>query len=164
MSFLSFDEITPHHIFIAYEVYYFKFEDSKILEWVRGSKGITKKIGDLDVAELIRLNNKNPQQLKTVKNRFKQVYKKYWQSELSREDSEKIAKQLFMARLKEYIEENCKPNDLCRMITPIENNYDFPDWLGDMYNSCAWIDDNYESSMCRHLEADARQLLHKLQS
>ena len=72
---------------------------------------------------------------------------------------EAIAKALFEARLKEYLSGRCKPWDVCRMISPIEQLYDFPRWLGAMYDVCDWIEPTTSRAECAHLEDGIRRHL-----
>lgn len=73
--------------------------------------------------------------------------------------SETIAKTLLEARLKEYLSGSCKPWDVCRMVSPIEQLYDFPQWLGAMYDVCDWIEPTTSRAECAHLEEGIRRHL-----
>ena len=39
----------------------------------------------------------------------------------------------------EAIEGKSRIWDVCCMVSQIEERFDFPDWLGDMYNVCDWL-------------------------
>ena len=45
------------------------------------------------------------------------------------------------------------------MINPIEQLYSFPDWLGNMYNVCDWIEPETKPVECSHLEAEVESTL-----
>jgi hypothetical protein len=73
--------------------------------------------------------------------------------------SEAIAKALFEARLQEYLAGTSEPWGVCRMVSPIEQLYDFPQWLGSMYDSCDWIEPDTSRVECAHLADGIRRHL-----
>ncbi len=48
------------------------------------------------------------------------------------------------------------------MINPIEQIYDFPKWLGNIYNACEWIEPDTLPVDCKHLEDEIKDCLNKL--
>ena len=76
--------------------------------------------------------------------------------------AEALAKSLLQARLEVYLAGQCQPWEVCRMIQPIETLYDFPDWLGSLYQACDWIGPASLPVDCRHLELHIREYLKKI--
>ena len=75
--------------------------------------------------------------------------------------AEATAQHLFRTRLQDYLNDQCRPWDVCRMIGPIEDLFD-PDWLGGMWNACDWIDSLTAPADCRYLEDAIRECLSNL--
>ena len=74
-------------------------------------------------------------------------------------DGESCARSMFTSRLREYLSGECQPWDVCRMISLIEQLYDFPDWLGRMYDACDWVEPNTKRDEHPQLAVEVRQHL-----
>ncbi|GAB5482160.1 MAG: hypothetical protein Pars92KO_19170 [Parasphingorhabdus sp.] len=116
-----------------------------------------------ELFEIVSLNQKQRDQLERVEVLLKQfVDRTYPDFDLKSREGEAIAISFWMKRLQEYINEECKPWELCRMIGPIEDLYQFPEWLGDMYNSCDWVEPNTDRNDFEHLYKDCKRLLSEI--
>ena len=73
--------------------------------------------------------------------------------------AEEFARRCFERRLHQYLAGTCTPWGVCKMVTPIESMFDFPRWLGNMYNLCDWIEPETPATDCRHLEEGIREVL-----
>ena len=83
---------------------------------------------------------------------------------MSSKEAENVAVLWLSLRLKEYIDGKRLPWELCRMVQPIESFYDFPKWLGNLFNSCDWLGPDSKSEDCKHLVVEAQTLLDSLTS
>ena len=114
-------------------------------------------------SDLLRINPNQIRDVEKAHSRLVQfVAKEYPDFSFKSKDSEHQAKLLLVDRLKAYIDERCRPYDLCKMAEAIENTFDYPDWLGDLWNACDWIEPNTLPCDCRHLQPFARELLEAL--
>lgn len=155
--------LSPTEVFVARSIEY--CDDMDILNWVRETTHLDRFSEDHLVTELLSTNNKVKEQLDQVEPKFKYLIKKYWPDfQINHIDSELIAKSLFVERLGDYLAGKCNPWDICRMVGPIENFYDFPRWLGDMYNACDWIEPDAKPCDNRHLEGEIKVLLKQIQT
>lgn len=149
---------SPIEAYIAHSVAY--FSDDDLIGWAVDYVGENEAWDDPDLIELTMLNRKQPRQVETACVLLKRsIQKQSPDFILSDRNAESQARHLFRLRLAAYLAEECKPYDVCRMVDPIEQLYDFPSWLGDMYNACDWIEPDTEPSGCRHLEQAIRETL-----
>ncbi len=147
--------MSPIEVFIARSICY--CDDYDVLAWARSRSQLDEHADDPNVAILLSTNDKSARQVEQVESIFASIVKTNWPSfRLSSSNSEKIARSLFEGRLQEYIDELCRPWDVCRMIHPIEELFDFPRWLGRMFDACDWIGPDTESVDCRHLMDEIR--------
>ena len=150
--------MTPREAYVARAIEF--FDDCALLEWIRESACLDEYRTDSDVAELLATNNKRPEQVERVGKKFESLVLKYWDPfDLRSEEANQIAEALFMKKLAMYVDEKCQPYDLCRMIGPLEHMCDFPEWLGDMFNCCDWVEPCTARVDRRELEDEAARLL-----
>ena len=124
----------------------------ELLEWVRSSGALDKVAGDPDVAMSRSTNHERKDQMDLVVPTFERIAtEQFAETILSDAAAEHFARHLFECRLQEYLEKKCTPWQVCRMISPIESQFDFPDWLGDMYNTCDWVEPCTSRADCRWL-------------
>lgn len=55
-------------------------------------------------------------------------------------EGEALARDLLAGIELKYLAHHIRPYELCRLVTPIEDAYDFPVWLGNLYDACDWIE------------------------
>lgn len=157
---MNLSKLLPTEVFIAMSIEF--YDNTDVLKWGRETTHLDHFAGDPFVPELLSINNKVQAQLDLVPKIFEYFIKKtYPDFQISHPDSEMIAKSLFEIRLRDYLDDKCRPWDVCRMIGPIENFYDFSEWLGNMYHACDWIEPNHKPVNCRHLEDEIKVLLKK---
>jgi hypothetical protein len=58
-----------------------------------------------------------------------------------------------------YLAGEIPPYDLCRLVSPIEQVFDFPRWLGNLYNACDWIEPETKREDVPHLEDEVTAML-----
>jgi len=147
----------PTHI--AYEVGY--LNDRELVNWAVGYLPTSEYFSeDLDLIELVSINEKQAREIEKAGDILSKFIIRQWpEFQLSGSKSEHYAKKFFYERLREYLEGGCRLYDVCRMISPIEQIFDFPDWLGNMYNACDWIEPDSKPVNCRYLESEIEQVL-----
>ena len=153
------DTLTPSQAYIALLIEY--FDESDLLEWARSYRMEHSELStDSPLLEMLRINRKQNDLVAKVRALMASfVTGVEPRFDVHCKDSQEAAKALFVSRLKQYLSEGCSPWQLCRMVPPIEALYDYPSWLGDMYNACDWIGSGAEPVDCRHLELAVRSHL-----
>ncbi len=115
---------------------------------------------DPDLIELASINEKNKFEVEKAGIFLANFVKKQWPDYvLKNNKAETYAKEYFKTRLKEYLIGQYSPYELCRMVTLIEEAFDFPKWLGNMYNACDWIEPHTSRAECKYLEAEIEKTL-----
>lgn len=150
-------QFTPVQALIAREIEY--WNDGDVLAWASDYAQKNDVWNSIAFTDLVSLNAKRSQEVEKAHSllaRF--VTEKDPTFSIRTRASEHQARLFLLDRLSCYIEEKCRPYDLCKMAVAIENTFDFPDWLGDLWNACDWIEPETRPSDCRHLEAYAREL------
>ncbi len=147
----------PTHI--AYEIGY--LNDRDLVEWAVSYLPTSDYFGDdPDLVDLVSINTKQVREIEKAGDILSRFISRQWpEFRIDGKKSEHYVKKFFHERLREYLEGGCKPYDVCRMIAPIEQIFDCPDWLGNMYNACDWIEPEHKSIDCRHLEGEIEQAL-----
>ena len=150
---------SPLPTYIAYKVGY--FTDSDLIEWANAYLPNSIYFTDNpDLIELMLINTKVKNELEKAGTCLKNFIDKQWPKfNLSSSKAEMYAEKFFMSRLKEYLADRCRLYDVCKMISPIEQIYDFPDWLGNMYNACNWIEPETLPADCKYLEPEIEKTL-----
>ncbi|MEQ1490461.1 MAG: hypothetical protein ABL932_07935 [Terricaulis sp.] len=76
--------------------------------------------------------------------------------------SEQFGKALFKGKLEQYLAKQCSPWQVCNMVAAVERAYDYPSWLGDMWNACDWVDPSHTHETFSHLRWEVEITLAKL--
>ena len=77
--------------------------------------------------------------------------------DLSSKSSEAYARSRFRAAVQSLVDERIRPYELCRLVQPIEELFDFPKWLGNFYSECDWIEPETKPVDARHLYEYAKE-------
>jgi hypothetical protein len=115
---------------------------------------------DPDVLELASLpigNVRKEEQASLLLNRVVERWVPGFQ--ISSKESEAYARECFLRMCQRLLDGDIRPYELCRMVDPIEQAFQFPDWLADFYSHCDWIEPSSEPVDCRHLYEYAEQYL-----
>lgn len=75
--------------------------------------------------------------------------------ELTDPASKHFAKELWFDCLRQYVMGQGQPDDICGMVGKIEVNFDYPDWLGRMYDVCDWVPNDRQKTPEILREAEA---------
>ena len=145
---------SPLPTYIAYEVGY--FTDTDLIKWIIEYLPNSEYFNDdSNLIELMSINTKVKSEVEKAGTCLRYFIVKQWpEFNLKSSKGEIYAKKYFKRRLKEYLTAQCRPYDVCKMISPIEQIFDFPNWLGNMYNACDWIEPETLPADCRHLESE----------
>lgn len=75
---------------------------------------------------------------------------------------EACGKGLLKARLQRYLASEDLPATVCRMVSPIEHWFDYPVWLGNLYNVCDWTDEKTPREGFHEIRDEAERLVNLL--
>ncbi len=152
--------ITPAQAYIAFQIGY--LDAASAIEWaVKAASDDPKYWQHPDFAELASFNPNRMQECEGVGERLARIVGTF-APDFQAANEELFAKKLFRARLEDYVAETCTPWQVCRMVTAIENVFDYPDWLGNMYNACDWIEPDTMPVDCRPLLVEVSDTLKHL--
>jgi hypothetical protein len=79
--------------------------------------------------------------------------------DMKESEAQAFGRAAFVQVCRRYLAEDLPPHDVCRLIGPIEQTFDYPAWLGDFYNQCDWCDPGSTRSDFEHLAAYVTQFL-----
>jgi hypothetical protein len=150
---------SPLPTYIGYEVGY--FTDTDLVDWAVQYLPTSEYFSDdPDLVELASINEKNKFEVEKAGDHLRAFVKKQWPDySLKNNKAEIYAKKYLKSRLREYLAGQCSPYEVCRMVTPIEQVFDFPKWLGNMYNACDWIEPNTSRADCKHLDSEIEKTI-----
>lgn len=84
-------------------------------------------------------------------------------------EAEVMAAKLLLEVASDYLVGNVKPSDVCAVINNIDCGFlgaprglpdkiaYYPEWLGNLYNSCDWCDGSWTQSNAPHLKRDLQE-------
>ena len=146
---ISDDAVTPDAPFptlVAYSIGY--YETVGLIQWAAATvSSQTSNTGQTPHPGLIALMRLNPKQPRQA-DQAGELFSAYIQAvcpahSLTTPEGEYYANQYFRKRLQQFLDHQCTPWQVCRMISPIEQIYDHPPWLGGMYAACDWVDPSW---------------------
>ncbi len=76
-------------------------------------------------------------------------------------EHEDVAKEIWPERVARYVQEDLPPRFLCGVIWKLEELYDFPEWLGDIYNACDWSGETSSRADFPQVEQEASEILRR---
>lgn len=75
----------------------------------------------------------------------------------SSHEAEAYARKSFVQFCSRLVAEEIRPYEFCRVISPIEQLFEFPLWLGEFFNHCDWCEPESSRSDFSHLIEYAAQ-------
>ncbi|RUU26824.1 hypothetical protein [Mesorhizobium sp. M6A.T.Ce.TU.016.01.1.1] len=134
--------------------------DVDIVGWANSHTAPPSYAEDAAYVQLARCNPRNAVRLAKAHGRLRSLVARSFPDFNDKSDEAKeIARKLFLRRIRTYLDGEIEPFQICRMVSPIENKYDFPLWLGDLYNGCDWMDENATREQASHLRWMIEQIL-----
>jgi hypothetical protein len=134
--------------------------DSDIADWASRHTASSSYSQDPDYIQLVRFNRHNPGNAGKLQQHLTslvlRIFPEFgYKSRITHD----IARMLFLRRIRNYLDGDLDPMQICRMVAPIENRYDFPPWLGDLYNACDWMDERTTRDKAAHLRIAIEEIL-----
>jgi hypothetical protein len=77
-------------------------------------------------------------------------------------EAERIARALFRRACTDYLGGRLSPSQICALVYPIEQVFDFPSWLGHLYDACDWRVADPTPSQVPFLAEEVAKLLRAL--
>ena len=77
-------------------------------------------------------------------------------------DGERIARTLFTELCRGYLRGEERPVDLCEAARTAEWVYDFPSWIGDLWNACDGLGEDVASEDVPHLTREVERVLDRI--
>lgn len=134
-------------ILVAYELGAIREDD--VVEWAGQQLALELDSDVPAVAYLASLDRRQVDEVRTTLHRVHEAVDPEF-TVRSRE-GEAIARNLLCGLAVRYLTRQIRPYELCRLVTPIEDAYDFPAWLGDLYNACDWTEPETTIDEVAHL-------------
>ncbi|RWD61913.1 MAG: hypothetical protein EOS36_16555 [Mesorhizobium sp.] len=148
----------PRSVLIAREIG--AISDADIVSWASRHAAPQDYAEDIDYLRLVRCNPKNAIALANAHGHLKSLITRRFPGFNDRsEEASQIAREMFLRRLRAYLQDDIDPFYICRMVSPIEERYEFPRWLGDLYNACDWTDERTTREQASHLREAIQQIL-----
>ncbi|MFD9897539.1 hypothetical protein [Mesorhizobium sp. NPDC059025] len=140
----------PTTVLIAREIN--AISDLEIIIWANRHRPSESYADDADFLNLARSNPRNEGNLGKARQHLDElVGRRFPAFSLTSKEGEEIARSIFLRRIRAYLDDASKPFQTCRMLSPIESLYGYPEWLGDFDNGCDWIDQRTEREDAQHL-------------
>jgi len=74
-------------------------------------------------------------------------------------EAEDHARRAFVRHVQQLLDGDLSIHQFCVAITPIEESFDFPRWLGDFFDKCDWSEPDSQAHTFPHLFDYARKYL-----
>jgi hypothetical protein len=148
----------PRTVLVAREIE--AISDADILGWAGLHVALPNYAADANCLQLVRSNPRNAFALGKAHGHLESLIAPQFPdfNDKSLEASE-VAREMFLRRLRTYLQDDIEPFRVCRMVSLIEARYEFPHWLGDLYNACDWVDERTTREHASHLRDAIEQIL-----
>mmetsp|Transcript_22483 Transcript_22483/g.36414 ORF Transcript_22483/g.36414 Transcript_22483/m.36414 type:complete len:162 (+) Transcript_22483:3093-3578(+) len=111
----------------------------------------------LEICDALRRNPFDAERVTDCIERL--VSEEFTDFQISGTQAEQFARTMWENRLSTYLNGNQPPVYICLCVTPLEMLFDFPDWLGQMFDACDWVQDVHTRSDCPMVAAESKRLL-----
>ncbi|RAZ89125.1 hypothetical protein DPM33_19375 [Mesorhizobium hawassense] len=134
--------------------------DVDVVAWAGCHAAPPSYAEDSDYQELLRSNPRNPLALGKAHGHLTSLVARVFADfDPSSAQAGEMARRLFLRRIRSYLHSDLEPLQICRMIPPIEERYDYPYWLGNLYDVCDWMDARTTRDQALHLRDAIEQIL-----
>ncbi|MEJ6783088.1 hypothetical protein [Aminobacter sp. Piv2-1] len=115
--------------------------NAEIIGWANNHSSVAPYTEDMAFDELRRSNPRRATDVEMAATRLAALVQQHFPDfDKNSAEAEESVRNLFLRRLQEYCVSLTPPFTVCQMVQPIEEAYNFPVWLGDLYNACDWVD------------------------
>jgi hypothetical protein len=129
----------PVRLLVAFELG--AVDEVALIDWAVASLGEEGFGAHGEVAEMARLNPRRRESREEAGPLFRSLLRRLDPAfEIRGAGAEEVAKEILAETCQALLDGRARPYDLCKLVGPIENLYDFPGWLGDLYNACDWVE------------------------
>lgn len=134
--------------------------DVQLIEWACEVLSTDGPLADdLTVAELAGLAPQVQSDLDLAGGYFRSIIQKHFPDfAFQSPDGIRWARETLRRRCDDYIQQRITPDEFCRVVSPVEQHFDYPSWLGDLYNACDWIDGHTKREDVPYLADEARRV------
>lgn len=148
----------PCQIFVEHELG--AVSDAQLIEWACEVLSTDGPLADdLTITELAGLSPRVQSDLDLAGGYFRNIIQSHFPDfRFQSPDGVRWAREALRQRCNEYIERRITPYEFCRVVSPVEQHFDYPSWLGDLYNACDWIDGNTKREDVPYLVDEARKV------
>ncbi|QIA23226.1 hypothetical protein [Mesorhizobium sp. AA22] len=134
--------------------------DADIVDWASRHTAPLSYAYDSDYLQLVRCNPRNALALGKAHSHLTSLVARRFPNFNDRSaEAGDIARKLFLRRIRTYLHSDIEPLQICRMVSPIEEKYDYPHWLGSLYDACDWMDERTTRDQALHLRDEIEQIL-----
>jgi len=117
-------------------------KELQLIEWacaiLSGDDAIAK---DQDLIRLAGLLPSVRAEIEMAGEYFRRLIQRHFpEFRLRSPEGVQLAREILKRRCEEYVDGRIAPYDLCALVSPIEQHFDFPVWLGNLYNACDWVE------------------------
>ena len=129
----------PVRLLVAFELG--AVDEVALIDWAVTSLVDENFAAHVEVAELARLNPRRQESREEAGPLFRSLLQRLDPAfDIRGAAAEEIAKEILAETCQALLDGRARPYDLCKLVSPIENLYDFPRWLGDLFNACDWVE------------------------
>ncbi|RVC76482.1 hypothetical protein EN745_24585 [Mesorhizobium sp. M4A.F.Ca.ET.022.05.2.1] len=148
----------PRTVLVAREIE--AISDVDIVGWAGLHVASPSYADDDDYIELVRCNPRNALGLGKTHGHLKSlVARRFPDFDDSSVEAGEMARKLFLRRIRRYLQGEIRPFQICLMVSPIEQKYDSPHWLGGLFDACDWMDERTTLEQALHLRDAIEQIL-----
>ena len=148
----------PCQIFVEHELG--AVSEAQLIDWacdVLASDG--PLADDPTVVELAALNPRIQSDSDLASGYFRSVIERHFPDfTFQSPDGIRWTRATLRQRCDDYIQRRITPYEFCRVVSPVEQHFDYPSWLCDLYNACDWIDGNTKREDVPYLAVEARRV------
>jgi len=119
-------------VFVAHELDI--MDDEQVVQWACDQLVADSSLNDFEFVELAGLTRQQFQDVRTHLHVCLQRERPGFA--LDSPEGETIGKRLFAQLAGRYLSREAPANDLCRTVELIEGAFDFPEWIGSLWNCC----------------------------
>jgi hypothetical protein len=134
--------------------------NADIIAWAGRHAPPRSYADDSDYLQLVQCNPRNAMALGQAHDHLKSLVARRFPDFSDRSThAHEIARELFLRRIRSYLHSDIEPLQICRMVSPIEEKYDYPLWLGSLYDACDWMDERTTRDQALHLKDEIERIL-----